>query len=158
MLKKDKNTIILASALIILLVFSGLFFTKKDNAGKGYSISPPTEVNEINTETEVVKKIYTDEANEARLEINGVTLKGEIKEGENVYNFMSTLRKRGQIKFKEKNFIGIGQFIEEINGVRSDGNKYWIYYVNGKKAEIGVSNYKIKEGDVVSWKYEDEIN
>ena len=47
--------------------------------------------------------------------------------------------------------------IEEINKVKNGGEKNWIYYVNGKKAEIGVSNYKIKEGDVVSWKYENSL-
>ena len=30
----------------------------------------------------------------------------------------------------------------------------WIYYVNGKEAAVGISNYKINPGDTVSWKYE----
>ena len=72
-----------------------------------------------------------------------------------VYDFMSKLRSEGKIDFTEKNYIGMGKFIETINNVKGDGNRNWIYYVNGKKAIIGVSNYKINKGDIVSWKYEE---
>ena len=52
----------------------------------------------------------------------------------------------------------MGKFIETINGVKGNGDQNWIYYVNGQKAQVGVSNYKIKPGDVVSWKYEENKN
>jgi len=65
--------------------------------------------------------------------------------------------KEGKIDFKDKTYSGMGKLIEEINGI-SNGDKYWIYYVNGQKANIGISNYKIKAGDVVSWKYEKNTN
>jgi len=71
-----------------------------------------------------------------------------------VYDFMSKLRNEGKINFTEKNYVGMGKFIETINGVSGNGEKNWIYYVNNKKATVGVSNYKIKKGDIVSWKYE----
>jgi hypothetical protein len=67
---------------------------------------------------------------------------------------MIQLRDEGQIYFKEKNYSGMGEFIEEINNQKNNGEKNWIYYVNDKKANIGISNYKINPGDVVSWKYE----
>lgn len=88
------------------------------------------------------------------LEINGEQYSGQIESEVSVYDFMSKLRREGKINFKDKTYIGMGKFIEEINGIRGNGEKYWIYYVNGKKASIGVSNYKINSGDVVSWKYE----
>ena len=66
---------------------------------------------------------------------------------------MEQLQNEGKINFKEKTYSGMGEFIEEINGIKN-GEKNWIYYVNNKKAEIGVSNYKINIGDIVSWKYE----
>ena len=70
-----------------------------------------------------------------------------------VYDFMNALEKEGKITFTEKNYLGMGKFILSINGVKNE-DKSWIYYVNGKKADIGVSNYKINKGDIVSWKYE----
>ena len=91
------------------------------------------------------------------LEINDEKYEGVLEGEASVYDFMGQLRREGKINFKEKNYTGIGKFIEEINGVKGDGNNYWIYYVNGKKAEIGVSNYKLKNGDIVSWKYEENI-
>ncbi|MFA6586065.1 MAG: DUF4430 domain-containing protein [Candidatus Paceibacterota bacterium] len=72
-----------------------------------------------------------------------------------VYDFMNKLQKEGKINFKDKEYTGMGKFIEEINGIKNS-DKYWIYYVNGKKAEIGISNYKINYGDIVSWKYESQ--
>ena len=81
----------------------------------------------------------------------------KIEEKESVYDFMFKLKKEGKIDFKDKTYSGMGKLIEEINGI-SNGDKYWIYYVNGQKANIGISNYKIKAGDVVSWKYEKNSN
>lgn len=71
-----------------------------------------------------------------------------------VYDFMSELQNENKINFTEKNYIGMGKLIDSINGIRSNGEKTWIYYVNYKKAMVGVSNYKLRPGDVVSWKYE----
>jgi len=67
---------------------------------------------------------------------------------------MVKLREEGKINFKDKTYSGMGKLIKEINGIKNSSEKNWIYYVNGKKATIGVSNYQIKPGDVVSWKYE----
>lgn len=95
------------------------------------------------------------EDNQTFLEINNKKIATKIAEGKNVYDFMQKLQKEGKINFRDSTYIGMGKLIEEINGVKNNGNKNWIYYVNGKKAEIGISNYKLKTGDVVSWKYED---
>ena len=87
------------------------------------------------------------------LEINGERYETEIKGKTSVYDFMDKLRGEGKINFTAKNYIGMGKFIEEINGLKNDGNKYWIYAVNSKEAQVGVSNYQINPGDVVSWTY-----
>ena len=67
---------------------------------------------------------------------------------------MNKLKSDGKINFTEKNYIGMGEFIDSINGVKNNQNQNWIYCVNGVEAQVGVSNYKIKTGDIVSWKYE----
>jgi len=91
--------------------------------------------------------------NVVTLEINGIKYENEISEEISVYDFMYNLRTKGEIDFKEKTYSGMGKFIEEINGIKN-GESYWIYYINGEKANIGVSNYKINEGDIISWRYE----
>ena len=67
---------------------------------------------------------------------------------------MDRLRSEGKITFTDKTYSGMGKFIEEINGLKNNGNQSWIYYVNEIEAQVGVSNYKINKGDIISWKYE----
>ncbi|MDE2399960.1 MAG: DUF4430 domain-containing protein [Patescibacteria group bacterium] len=90
----------------------------------------------------------------ADIEVNGVKYQTEISQNTSVYDFMDKLRTEGKINFEDKTYVGMGKFIESINGIKNTGDKSWIYYVNGKEAQIGVSNYKMNPGDVVSWKYE----
>ncbi|MEK7081157.1 MAG: DUF4430 domain-containing protein, partial [Patescibacteria group bacterium] len=99
-------------------------------------------------------KIYPDQPEQTILEINGTRYEEEITGQISVYDFMNKFRGEGKINFTEKNYTGMGKFIETINGIKGNGNQNWIYYVNGKEAQVGVSNYKINPGDVVSWKYE----
>lgn len=58
--------------------------------------------------------------------------------------------------FSGKEYSSLGFFVDEINGIKNDpGNgKYWIYYINGQTAQIGISNYKLIQGDIIEWKYE----
>ena len=91
---------------------------------------------------------------ETVLEINGVSYEDTITQKMSVYGFMSQLRNEGKINFEEQNYIGMGKFIDKINGVKNSSSLVWIYYVNGVEAQVGVSNYKINPGDVISWKYE----
>lgn len=43
--------------------------------------------------------------------------------------------------------------ISSIDGKKQDNKaqKYWIYTVNGKEAEVGANEYKLKAGDKVVW-------
>lgn len=72
------------------------------------------------------------------------------------YAAMQELAKTTALTFSGKMYGDLGFFVEEINGVKNDRQKqlYWIYYVNGKKATLGVSSYIIEPNDVIMWKYE----
>ncbi len=49
-----------------------------------------------------------------------------------------------------------GVFIESINSYHPDSkDKFWAFYVNGKQPNVGVSDYKVLEGDVLSFKLEE---
>ncbi|MFA5841219.1 MAG: DUF4430 domain-containing protein [Candidatus Paceibacterota bacterium] len=141
-----KNKIIIITLLAFLSV-SFLFFYGVE---KQKIILPQEKVfnNASNTENTQSTNIKTI------LEINDKRYEGTVLGITNVYDFMDKLRSEGKINFTEKNYAGIGKFIVSINGIKGNGEKNWIYYVNGIKAQIGVSDYKIKGGDVVSWKYE----
>jgi hypothetical protein len=141
-MKKNSNKKIIWLGLVVSLFFFLIFVLTKD----------------IGQDTSSYPSLFPDSAKtegvaQAFLEINDKKFEGEIVERENVYDFMLELQKEGKINFKDKVYAGMGKLIEEINGVKN-ADKNWIYYVNGKKADIGVSNYKISKGDIVSWKYE----
>jgi len=134
--KKQKLTIVIfLIAICCLLIYS---YTKTDN--------------QKNKESNINQKEKTTEI--AILEINGIKYESEILGEISVYDFMTKMQNEGKVIFKEKTYAGMGKFIEEINGIKGDGKNFWIYYVNDKKAEIGVSEYKIKLNDIITWKYE----
>ncbi|MFZ1019449.1 MAG: DUF4430 domain-containing protein [Minisyncoccia bacterium] len=85
---------------------------------------------------------------------SGVSFQDNIPGSISVYDFMNTLRAQGKINFTAQNYIGMGEFIDSINGIKNNQNQSWIYYVNNIEAQVGVSNYKIKPGDILSFKYE----
>ena len=87
--------------------------------------------------------------------INGVKYEAGVKPGSSVYDLMNLLKVENKIDFKGKNYLELGFFIEEINGEKNNPiGKNWVYYINGRPAQAGVSNYLIKADDIIEWKYE----
>lgn len=142
MFKSKKIKILIILGFIISLFF--IFFLTSHTASDELSFNS-------------IGKTYGVNINKAVLEINGQKYESEISGQVSVYDFMNKLRREDKISFTEKNYTGIGKFIDTINGIKGNNDKNWIYYVNNKKAQVGVSNYKITTGDVVSWKYEKNI-
>ena len=137
---KNKKIILI---VLICLIFLGVFFL---NSQKKLPLPDlPLLKEEKKVEGQVTKT--TPQANDLSFTDN---IPGETS----VYDFMSKLEEKGKINFTEKYYIGMGEFIDSINGIKNNQNQSWIYYVNGIEAQVGVSNYKIKTGDIVSFKYE----
>lgn len=63
--------------------------------------------------------------------------------------------KNAKLDFKTKTFSGLGEFVEEIGGLKNDpqGGKYWIYFINGESAKLGISTQIVKPGDLIEWNY-----
>jgi len=63
--------------------------------------------------------------------------------------------KGAELNFKTKNFSDLGEFVEEINGMKNDphAGKYWMYFINGESAKLGISTQIVKPGDLIEWKY-----
>ncbi|MFH1608950.1 MAG: DUF4430 domain-containing protein [Patescibacteria group bacterium] len=136
--------------VIILLILCVVLINYYYKNNKTTEVLAPEKILDQNIK-EIEQQNYL-----ATLEINGIKYETEISATEkiNVYDFMNKLRAESKIDFKEKIYTSMGAFIEEINNIKNSGEKNWIYYVNNQKANIGISNYQIKPGDVVSWKYE----
>jgi hypothetical protein len=158
-MEKNNNKKIIWLGLTISLFFVFIFFITKDI---GQNIVP-TSLSENYQTVKTPPALPLNKGEEkigdrVILEIEEIKYEAKIGKEESVYDFMLELQKESKINFKDQNYPGMGKLIEEINGVKNNGEKNWIYYVNNKKAKIGVSNYKVKSGDVVSWKYEEDIN
>lgn len=144
----SKKIKILAISIIILSL--GIFGWQ--NIGERTSAQPDGASKAIrqqpNTRGES-ENIFAEQSVPAQTELSFTAA-----ENSTVYDLMQKLKAENKIAFTEKNYIGMGKLIDNIGGLKSNGDKTWIYYVNGAKASVGVSNYQIKPGDVVSWKYE----
>lgn len=80
-----------------------------------------------------------------------------LPEGTSVYEMMKVASDTQKFRFAGKDFgSGLGFFVREIDGIKENPGegKYWIYYLNGKKANLGISNLFLGQHDVVEWKYE----
>lgn len=79
----------------------------------------------------------------------------QFREGETLYQGMRRLETTSGLTIQGKNFSGIGFFIDELNGIKNGGGKYWVYSVNGAKATLGVEAYRPKPGERIVWTFEE---
>ena len=92
------------------------------------------------------------------LKIEETVYKIRVKPNSSVYDAMAKAQETLDLRFDGREFSGLGFLVEEINGVRQSPRtrEYWIYYINDKKANIGISAYMLQKNDVILWKYEKE--
>lgn len=57
-------------------------------------------------------------------------------------------------KVDVKVYSGIGEFVDGIDGLKSDAQHFWSFYVNGKQATVGASSYTTKTTELIEWKFE----
>lgn len=90
------------------------------------------------------------------IEINSQKYPVGLAEKSTAFDAMSKLVTEKKISATFKEFSGMGYFVDEINGMATDkqNGKYWIYYLNGKPAQAGISQYILKNNDLITWKYE----
>ena len=81
----------------------------------------------------------------------------DLPPGSNAFDLMNALKEKG-LSFSAENHGSLGAFIQSIGGISVDYKKhmFWIYYINGKKAQIGISNYILTQDDIITWHYEAE--
>lgn len=95
---------------------------------------------------------------EATLVVEDRTYAVSLPKGSSAYDLMVKAQETSDFQFRGKEFPGLGFFIQEMNGLEQSPRlaKYWIYYINGTKAEVGISAYTVNSHDIISWRYEDE--
>lgn len=140
---RNNKYYIFIAILTLSIIFGGTNFVLANNTK--YITKKPT------VKTKVIVK-----ENTVTLDVLGNTYKVSIKNKDTVYDAMSNLanKKDSNFSFHSKNYSGLGNFIDEINGIKGTPGHYWIYYINNKKASVGVSKYFVKNGDTIKWNQE----
>jgi len=134
-LKKLLPFVVTALLLAVAFFSYGKYFSQNN-----LRVSPtPTETQEVRVS---VKVDYGTKANDS----------WEVQTNPDE-SALSVLQQKAQVEIKEFSF---GKLVEGINGVRSGNGNFWIYYVNGQTAAVGADQYRVKAGDVIEWKLEEE--
>lgn len=138
-MKNLQNWIIAGAALIILLV-GGYFITNNVNQAEEDSTTDTTQDQQVGSQVEV-KIDYSGEA-EKTTEVKTVA----VTEGQTAWDAIQSAIGLENIEYQD--YGGdLGIFMQSINGVKPSGSKFWLFKVNGKGAEVGISSYKVQEGD-----------
>jgi hypothetical protein len=164
-MRKKQQIIVIIGVVILTFILIYVFIKPKNII----SINVPMEQNYSSDKVESKKEILISSIEkEIKLPINnnikislevlGKEYEVETKEGDTVFNVMKKIelenQKENKFNFKYEDNSNLGVFVTEINGIKGTPGKYWIYYINGESASVGASIYKIKNGDIISWKYE----
>lgn len=74
-----------------------------------------------------------------------------------VLEMMREGKKNGTLTFEGREYPGLGFFVETVQSISPPEGRYWILYINGAPATLGVSRAKVQVGDVVDWRLEKDI-
>lgn len=75
----------------------------------------------------------------------------DFQDGESVFDTLKRLQiKDSAFKFEYKQF-DFGVMINSMNDEIPDSNHFWKFQVNGEDSAVGISDYKIKEGDTINF-------
>ena len=145
---------------IALLFFFSSFFPQPSVPSEPQSNSTRLSLNVPRTQEGIQEGIQEEISSfiPVILSVQGQEYALKVSQGSTVYDAMNLASETSRWSFQGKSFGDLGFFVEEINGVSQDHSQqmYWIYSINGKKSQVGVSQYKLQPGDIISWTYEKE--
>lgn len=139
-----KLRIVIFSLLLIFAAFIGISFIVSRSTNLA-----PTPLNERQVQQTQQKEItfITDFGNGEKLE-TGYSWQDE----KTVFDALAEITEKEDIKIETQQY-DFGVFVKNINGRESTAERAWIYFVNGESGQVAADQYKLKDGDVVEWKY-----
>jgi hypothetical protein len=169
-MKKNRKIVILIVLVFIVLV--AIFFYYVNLSNKNEKEEARININDVveNKINDKKIKIQNISGNKTSVvqSIDSVNIKNikvslkvldkiyniETKEEASVFDVMKKLKENNSFDFNYTEHLGLGVFVNEINGIKGIPGKYWIYYINDIEASVGISNFILKSGDIISWKQE----
>ena len=70
----------------------------------------------------------------------------------NALDFTKSIASQKGITLSIKSY-SFGDMIEGIGDTKADGTNFWGLYVNDKMSDVGASDYIVKSGDTIEWRF-----
>lgn len=159
-MKKFWRYIILISYVIIscLLVFISIRNIDKEKTNQVVN-KINDQKQEVVEDTKINNSKIVNEPNKnsvvkisATIIIDKLILKPSFENGKSLYDVLNMEKEKANLNLVGKNFSGMGFFVSEIGTLKENSDQQLIYFVNNKSPNIGISNYILKDKDVVEWK------
>jgi hypothetical protein len=146
-LKNSSIALLLIAFIAINVIFFYVYSVKTDFSWpkisfENYTGKTEKKINTVlNIETGGDKKIFT----------------ASLPVGSTAADLLKDTNNKNDIGLITKEFPGSGLFVEGLMGKNSDTKKntYWFFYINGASSQVGISQYKIKDADTITFKYEE---
>lgn len=122
---KTKNIFVLLVSIALVVSFTGC-------------LEPGTERGGV---VPVVLRVVYDHGNS--------TIETSVFNGTTVFELLNSSHEITYTMYPEW-----GAFIESIDGVANTNETFWMYYINGTEAPVGVSLYRITESVEIEFRYE----
>jgi len=136
---------------LIKILLLALIFTAGFYVGQGFTIKLPD--GQTLSIREGVKQVslMLDFGDGKIITFNNIN----VADGQNVFEVLNKVVSENDIVLEYKDYGDMGVFIESIDKIANDfkTNRFWQYWVNNEYANVGASNYLLKGGDMVEWKY-----
>ena len=128
--------------LPLILVLVGLFYFFKPTSQKvSTTVSPTLKVNQNKA---TINLVY-DENRSDSFDYNFV-------EGKTVFDALTELSNSHSFPI-ETQMYDFGVFVKSINNTQNTNDMSWIFFVNGKSADVAADKLELKNGDLIEWKY-----
>ena len=138
---------VFSSFLIIVAgILAGLVVYRGASVQEKLPSAPALQGQEVGQQTEVVV-VFQEGCSDSACRIQKAV---PFEEGMNALNILERAGFRLQTKV-----YSFGTFVEAIDSVQGgEGNRYWMYYVNGTLGSVAADAYAIRPGDRVEWRFE----
>jgi hypothetical protein len=137
----------LSRATVVLIIFlvAGSFFVGF-LVGARKNFSSPEVREDISQSTVSVMFDYGNDTSD----VFDLTIPGE---GASLFEILKSALESEMITLEYKDYGGeLGVFIQSINDFAGGVEYYWQYWVNNRFADVGVSSFSPKPGDVILFK------
>lgn len=160
--KKLNKVNVISVVIGFLLFFAGIHFAKLQTKGDYYGDNTIKEGTVGTVTISITCDTIKDKSDKSYIPKSGVIIlptEMPIYEDYTVYDVLIDVTKANIIQVESDKSYGT-EYISGINYIyeKDFGDlSGWMYFVNGEKAAVGCSEYKLKDGDIVEWKYTCDI-